>query len=32
VMRDPPASEYCRLGLIHLTMSNLAEAESALLK
>jgi len=32
VMRDPPASEYCRLGLIWLSMSNLAEAESALLK
>ena len=29
VMRDPPASEYCRLGLIWLSMSNLAEAESA---
>jgi predicted membrane-bound spermidine synthase/tetratricopeptide (TPR) repeat protein len=32
VMRDPPASEYCRLGLIWLSLSNLAEAESDLLK
>ena len=32
VMRDAPASEYCRLGLIWLSMSNLAEAESALLE
>jgi tetratricopeptide (TPR) repeat protein len=32
VMRNPPASEYCRLGVIWIRMSNLAEAESALLK
>jgi predicted membrane-bound spermidine synthase/Tfp pilus assembly protein PilF len=32
VMRDPPASEYCRLGMIWLSLSNLTDAESALLK
>ena len=29
VMHDPPASEYCRLGVIWVTMSNLTEAESS---
>jgi spermidine synthase len=31
-MSDSPASEYCRLGAIWIKMSNLAEAEPALLK
>ena len=32
IMPEPPASEYCRLGAIWMKMSNLAEAEPALLR
>jgi tetratricopeptide (TPR) repeat protein len=32
ILSDPPASEYCRLGAIWIKLSNLAEAEPALLR